>query len=151
MVNFQEIWDKIKDPDPIEKLRGVGDLLQYAIPLGALFAIAVMSAPLAIMWAKVVLVTAGITHGMKLLFNKTKLGKRPDGHEMSFPSGHTSGAFAGAWFIFFAWGPVAAVVPLVLASVVAVSRVLAKKHWIRDVVVGGLLALGVAAYFFGVL
>lgn len=149
MFNVNDVWNHFKNaPDPVSKLRAVGDILQYAIPFSALFAVAITQMPLGWTWVKVVAVTALTVQLMKHAFNKTWLGVRPDGHEMSFPSGHTSGAFSGAWFYLFAFGWQVALIPLLLAALTATSRVLAKKHHVRDVVVGALVALGYTLYFF---
>ncbi|MHA2403882.1 MAG: phosphatase PAP2 family protein, partial [Candidatus Kariarchaeaceae archaeon] len=125
-----------------------GDVLRYAIPAVALFFIAVGGdSDLAWDWIAVIAVTQVLTELLKKLFNFTPLGKRPDGNDDSMPSGHSSMAFSGAWVFYFVYGPVAAIVPLLLATLTATSRVLAKRHHWYDVTAGGALALVVAERF----
>lgn len=85
-----------------------------------------------------------------------------EGHK-SFPSGHTSWSFAGLGFVslylagkikvFDRKGHVAklciVVLPLLLASLVAVSRVDDYWHHWQDVFAGGLLGLVVATFCYG--
>lgn len=65
---------------------------------------------------------------------------RPDGsNRMSFPSGHTSNAFAVATVWSEHYGTRAAVPGYVLASMVGVSRLASKRHHLSDVVAGATL------------
>jgi len=69
---------------------------------------------------------------------------RPDGSDSrSFPSGHTSAAFAAATSILERRGPAEGVPALAVASFVGVARVKADKHHWHDVLAGA--ALGSAA------
>lgn len=62
----------------------------------------------------------------------------------SFVSGHTAAAFGGAFFYFnITWW--AGVIALLLASVVGLSRIVVKAHWLRDVLTS--VALAAVAYF----
>ncbi|RDB36057.1 MAG: phosphatase PAP2 family protein [Spirobacillus cienkowskii] len=63
-------------------------------------------------------------------FNTT----RPRGGDMSFPSGHTAGAFLGSVFLTIRYGWKYALVVLPLAFYVAFSRIFSKAHWPADVV-----------------
>ncbi|XP_074581958.1 lipid phosphate phosphatase 2-like isoform X1 [Curcuma longa] len=95
--------------------------------------------------------TSVICHGEKSDIN--------EGHK-SFPSGHASGSFAGlgflSWYLagkmqaFDRRGHVAklclVLLPLLAASLVAISRVDDYWHHWQDVVVGGLIGLVVASF-----
>jgi len=65
----------------------------------------------------------------------------------SFPSGHTSSAFTSAAFIHKRYGLKYAVVPYILATYVAYSRVQAKKHFVHDVIAGAVLGIASSWYF----
>ena len=148
MSDLTRIRKRFSKPGFIPKLRAAGDILRYAIPGAALLVIAVDgNSDLAWNWVAVVAVTQFVTELMKKIFNLTPLGKRPDGKDDSLPSGHASMAFSGAWVFYFAYGPLVAVVPLILATLTAVSRVLAKRHHWYDVTAGAILAFIIAQNF----
>lgn len=66
--------------------------------------------------------------------------RRPDGsNNRSFPSGHTSSAFALATVTQVLHGPWFGVPAYVLASLVGVSRIDSNKHVASDVIAGALL------------
>ncbi len=87
----------------------------------------------------------GITYALKYTLNT----RRPNGGKHSFPSGHTASAFAGAGFLHMRYGRVYGAPSYVLASLVGASRVVAKKHWVRDVVGGALIGIGTNMIFTG--
>lgn len=150
MFNFSDLKNHITDAaGGAEKLRAIGDILQYALPWGALAAIALAGKQeFAYSWLLAVGITMFITQAMKILFDNTRLGTRPDGGRLSFPSGHTSGAFSGAWVIVAVFGWLWGAVPLALAFVTGLSRVVSKRHWWRDVVAGAAVAAAVTYYVF---
>jgi membrane-associated phospholipid phosphatase len=77
--------------------------------------------------------SALVTTGLKNAFPEL----RPDGSDRkSFPSGHTSTAFAAAATLFNRQGAGVGIPALVVASFVGVARVQAEKHHWYDVVVG---------------
>jgi membrane-associated phospholipid phosphatase len=80
-----------------------------------------------------------LTQGIKLAAGRT----RPDGTQYSFPSGHTSSAFATATVIQRHFGWKAGIPAYGLASYVAASRVQTKRHYLSDVAFGA--ALGIVA------
>ena len=148
MFNFDEIWAHLKQPGKIAKLRALGDIFQYLLSWVALGAVALVGDQVgAWTWLYASLTVVLLTTLGKHAFNNTKYGMRPDGGDDSMPSGHTSGAFGGAAFIHFMFGLEWALVPYALASLVALSRVLSKRHYVRDVVAGALLAISVMSYF----
>lgn len=64
---------------------------------------------------------------------------------MSFPSGHTTSAFALAFFAYYLvekrLGPISASVILVAASVVAYSRMYLAQHFFQDIFMGALIGV----------
>jgi hypothetical protein len=90
-------------------------------------------------------VTVAATSLLKLIFDRTWLGERPDGDRRSFPSGHTSGAMCGAAFVHYRYQDNKYTVPLGSVGVfVGYSRMWARKHHLRDVIAGTALAFAVA-------
>lgn len=70
--------------------------------------------------------------GIELLISKP--------HDFSFPSGHTMTSFAGAWVVFCAnkkWG----IAALVLASLIAFSRMYLFVHYPTDIIVGMVMGI----------
>jgi len=85
------------------------------------------------------IVSGLITNGLKLAANRT----RPDGATHSFPSGHTSSAFATASVLQRHFGWKAGVPSYLIASYVGASRVTASHHFVTDVLFGA--GIGIAA------
>lgn len=150
MFNISDLKDHITGAvGGAEKLRAVGDVLQYALPWAAIAAIAFTgNKELAFNWAWAVGATMILVHLMKQLFNFTALGTRPDGGNESFPSGHTSGAFSGAWVFVAVFGWMWGAIPLALAFLTGLSRVVSKRHHWRDVIAGAAVAGVVTHYVF---
>ncbi len=75
---------------------------------------------------------------------------RPDGSKHSFPSGHTSGAFALAAVAETYYGPWVGIPSFALASLVGVARLDSNKHFASDVmagaILGTLMGLGTAKF-----
>lgn len=95
-------------------------------------------------WLRNTGVNQVLTSGLRLGFNETSLGERPNGHSYGFPSGHVAFVMSGATFLGqrygWKWG-----VPAYLASAyVAYVRVDEDKHHWRDVIASASLAYGVA-------
>jgi membrane-associated phospholipid phosphatase len=80
-----------------------------------------------------------LTGGIKLSVRR----HRPDGDELSFPSGHTSVTFATATVLQRNFGWKAGIPAYALASYVAASRVQMKRHFLSDVAFGA--AIGIVA------
>jgi membrane-associated phospholipid phosphatase len=74
---------------------------------------------------------------------------RPNGRPGSFPSGHTAAVFLGATFLALRYKTGA--IPLTLAflgaTLVGMSRLVLRAHWIRDVVGGIFLGTSIAYIF----
>jgi membrane-associated phospholipid phosphatase len=84
------------------------------------------------------ILTLGITYGLKYTISST----RPNGEEHSFPSGHSSIAFASAEFIRERYGWNYGIPAYLAASFVGYSRVESKEHYTRDVIAGALIGIG---------
>ncbi|WP_221791857.1 phosphatase PAP2 family protein [Aquisediminimonas sediminicola] len=81
-----------------------------------------------------------VAQGLKATIHET----RPDGsNRRSFPSGHTSVAFAAAASLYERQGPQAGVAAFTIASLVGVARVKADKHHWYDCVAGA--AIGISS------
>ena len=100
--------------------------------------------------------TAIATTGLKVAFRRSRppfLDLSLELHSFSYPSGHTSGAFAvyvlGAILLTrgrSTHARVAAIAgALATATLVAVTRVVIPAHYLSDVIAGAVLALAVAA------
>jgi hypothetical protein len=71
-----------------------------------------------------------------------KLGvnrKRPNGSAYSYPSGHTSSAFATAGVVYADFGPTYGIPAFALAGYIGISRLQEGKHYATDVVAGAVL------------
>jgi membrane-associated phospholipid phosphatase len=97
-------------------------------------------------WLRSTVIDGVLTTGLRYAFNQTSLGRRPNGGGYGFPSGHASFAFSQAAFLQERYGWKFGVPALAVATAVSVIRVHEDKHHVRDVVVGGALAYGVALF-----
>ncbi len=89
--------------------------------------------------ARAQIVAQATTQGIKYVAGRT----RPDGTDRSFPSGHTSSAFATATVLQRHFGWKVGIPAYALASYVGASRLNANKHYLSDVAFGA--ALGIVA------
>jgi len=125
--------------DPVQT---AGDVLQVALPSAAVLAtIGYRDATGAGQFAISYAVTMGATMVLKRAINET----RPNGGELSFPSGHTSSSFASAEFMRRRYGWKWGAPFYALAAFVGYSRVESRYHYTRDVVGGA--AIGIASSF----
>ncbi len=120
-----------------------GDHLRYILPLsGAAMASYHSEWDVLLDYTKAFTTTMVCTSVLKELVNE----RRPNGNKYSFPSGHTSAAFAGAAFLQVRYGWMYGLPAYSLASYVGFSRVYAKKHYPHDVVAAAFLAIIVNYY-----
>lgn len=75
------------------------------------------------------------TAALKVGINRT----RPNGGPYSYPSGHTSSTFATAGVIYRHFGKYAGIPAFVIAGYVGLSRLQEGKHYLSDVIAGGIL------------
>jgi len=69
--------------------------------------------------------------------------KRPEGNShKSFPSGHASASFQAATFLQLRYGYKYGIPSFIVATLVAYSRVQAKRHYWHDVIAGAMLGAG---------
>ena len=74
--------------------------------------------------------------------------ERPDhSDKKSLPSGHASGSFAPAAFMYYRYGAEYGIPAFVASSFVAYTRVEARKHYVSDVAVGAAVGILSAKYF----
>ncbi|QFU22813.1 phosphatase PAP2 family protein [Shewanella eurypsychrophilus] len=123
----------------------IGDWMQIIIPTGAMVgSLAIGDTEGAWQLTKGLGTSATITHGLKFVYRKM----RPDGTKPnSFPSGHTSAAFAGAAYLHHRYGDAWAVPAYGAAVFVGFSRVHANRHFIDDVMAGGAISVLTSLYF----
>ena len=118
----------------------ISDVILFALPavtLGSSFIIGDKEG--AWQFTKGLLLTAGITYGLKQGVNRQRPDKSDDN---SFPSGHTSVVFHSAGYIHRRFGFKYSIPAYVLAGFTAASRIDSKKHDILDIVAGAALGLG---------
>ncbi len=101
------------------------------------------------------LVTQGVIYGIKEAFSnahkngaRVEFAKRPCCNSWrGMPSGHAGGVFSAAGFVYYRYGWKPALPVIALALLTDVSRVVAKKHTILQVVAGSLISWGFAYLF----
>lgn len=76
-----------------------------------------------------------LTIAMKGAINR----QRPNGAPYSYPSGHTSSSFATAGVVYKHYGKTWGISAFVLAGYVGLSRLQENKHYLSDVIAGGIL------------
>ena len=95
-------------------------------------------------WLRNTGVNLTLTSALRLGFNETRLGERPNGHEYGFPSGHTAFVMSGATFLGQRYGWKWGTPAYMAAAYVAYVRVDEDHHHWRDVIASSALAYGVA-------
>jgi len=136
---------------------GADDWLRF-VPLGSAYVLKAAGVESASSWKRLVVNTgvslalsSGTTWGLKHAVRE----RRPDWTDrQSFPSGHTTMAFAGATVLdkeFRHVSPWISVAGYTVATGVAVSRVARHRHYWHDVVVGAGIGVGgtILGYWLG--
>ena len=121
-----------------------GGVTRVALPVVA-SAVALINGDIEGFWqhALSIGVTTGITLGLKEVIDS----ERPNGrNNNSFPSGHTSQAFASASFLDHRYGWKYGLPAYMAATYVAFSRVNSDNHRIRDVFGGAVIAWSVSHF-----
>jgi membrane-associated phospholipid phosphatase len=129
-----------------KKHKTVGDVLVVAVPALALGSTFLWKDDTnsTIQFSKTLVGTLALSYGLKLIIHKPRPNNE---NNNSFPSAHTSVAFASAGFIHERYGWKFGVPAYVLASYVGYSRIKAKKHDGWDVGVGALIGIGMSHLF----
>ncbi len=89
-------------------------------------------------WLKYEAVVTGITQGLKIAVGRPRPSAEGYPYTLagqsnnSFPSGHTSASFSGAWYLYFKYGFEEAKLPLALATITGISRLTEKRHILSD-------------------
>ncbi len=126
--------------------KNIGDALRYTMPILTL-GTALLSKDKSgdgMQFTKTMAGTLGVTYALKWTVRKT----RPNGeNNLSFPSGHTSVAFASAAFVQRTYGWKWGLPAYGLASYVGYTRLKVKKHDGWDVFAGALIGTGIACWF----
>ena len=90
----------------------------------------------------------GVATGISQLGKAVIHAERPDQSDNnSFPSGHTSLAFASATTMYKRYGWEVGMPAYALATLTGSARVGANKHYWRDVIVGAAVGIGSGWYF----
>jgi hypothetical protein len=145
-----EVANKMSEPDQdtsIEVGRYLGEAgVQFGAPAAAYFisrAIGNQSAQdLSVMIVRTQMVNAIFTRGLKLIPRARPYQDTATPTKGSFPSGHTSAAFATATVMQRKWGWKAGVPAYLVATFVGVTR-LENVHYLSDVTFGA--AVGIAS------
>jgi len=95
-------------------------------------------------WLRGFAVNEVLNTALRIGFNQTSLGRRPDGSRYGFPSGHAGFVFEQAGFLQLRYGWGWGAPAYAFASAVSYIRVREDKHYWRDVIAGGALGYGVA-------
>ena len=127
-------------PARSDVLETSGDIGAVAVPVAAaIMTLAKHDKEGMIQFTKSFATTMAASYGLRYAIQEN----RPNGHDRSFPSIHTSSAFAGAAFIQRRYGWAYGIPAYVVSTVIGYSRIDAKEHWTHDVLAGA--AIGIAS------
>lgn len=125
-----------------------GDVLQWLVPTLA-FGVTFYRHDSDGRWefAKSLGTTVVVTEALKKAFNDTSWGRRPNGGQHSFPSGHTSAVCNAGFFLQRRYGWEWGAPALAAAAFTGYVRVDEDAHHWRDVIAGCALGWGAARLF----
>ena len=120
-----------------------GDVLQFAIPLSALaYSSAIGDWQGAKQWGYVSGATLGTVYVMKYTFHEERPYEDEGSRGRTFPSGHTSFAFAGAGYWQMRYGWYVGAPMYAAAAFVGYSRNHARMHNWLDIATGASIGIG---------
>jgi len=125
-----------------DKVQTAGDVLQVALPSAAIVATLAQRDEAG---TKQLVLSLGVTWAVTTALKYATHETRPNGGDLSFPSGHTSSSFATAEFMRRRYGWKWGVPFYALAAFVGYSRVESHMHYTHDVIAGA--AIGFASSF----
>ncbi|MCG8687431.1 MAG: phosphatase PAP2 family protein [Desulfobacterales bacterium] len=122
-----------------DSIEDVGDWLQYLLPAAGFLGTFPADDPEGrIQWAKTMGSSVAITTVLKGMYGKMRPG---NDSLTSFPSGHTTAAFAGAGFIDTRYGRAWGSLAYAGAVFTGYSRIYADRHFADDVLAGASIGL----------
>jgi membrane-associated phospholipid phosphatase len=95
-------------------------------------------------WFRSTATSLVINTALRVAFNETEYGTRPNGHPYGFPSGHMSFIVSGAAFLQERYGYRYGIPAYALSAYTAWVRVDTGHHYWRDIVAATALAYGVS-------
>ena len=131
-------------PAHANDLTEAGDVLQIALPVTAFLSTYLYDDPEGRgQFSKSFLTSWATVYGIKVVGNKVRPGDVDPEEEgnLSFPSGHTMGAFSGASFLQTRYGWVWGIPAYFLAGLTGYSRIDAQAHYTDDVLAGASIAM----------
>ncbi len=140
------VRDRVQEGLPNFEMK-FDDYLQYApwaahlaLGLGGLKGVSKNRYQIVTADAFAAIMMAAVVNGLKYTVNRT----RPNGHNASFPSGHTATAFTGATLLAHEYGHRSVWIPIAgyaVATTTGVMRVLNNRHYVSDVIVGAAVGI----------
>jgi membrane-associated phospholipid phosphatase len=127
-----------------DTIQSIGDVGEIAMPAAAfLVSVGHHDGKGTLQLAESFVTAMAVTEVLKVTINRT----RPNGGGQSFPSGHTTSAFASAGFLQMRYGWGWGVPAYAAAAFVGYSRVESKQHYTTDVIAGGAIGVGANLIF----
>ena len=129
----------LAEDDTTQALEDFGDIMQFALPLTALGTTYVLGDEEGSkQFYKSFFTALGTTTALKGVYSKLRPKSKS---RTSFPSGHTTAAFAGAAFIDQRYGHSWGAIAYTAAGITGYSRVRSENHFADDVVAGASIAI----------